>query len=110
MLQPRILVDSFELHSHNLKTFKSVIVKRAVEVIVDKQSTNIVKMWLQNNNRPTSITTKLSGRNKNERRQRTTNSTKTSHFVSSLNNLATFFLLIITLYSTTLCMAQTNGK
>lgn len=118
MLQPRILVDKLKRDSHKQRTTTVTVVDE-----INAQSTNTVdKMWFPNEHgsyccrrrRRQSIARKLDDCTNQRRQQHRTHSkttTNTSHVISSLNYLATLFILTITLYSsTTLCLAQSNGK
>lgn len=109
MLQPRILVDSLKRDSHKQRTSTVTVVDE-----LNAKSTNTVdKMWFPNacsseSRGRQSIARKLGDFTNERRQQQRRSTTKTSHVISSLNYLATFFLLTIT--CTTLCLAQSNGK
>ncbi|XP_031622419.1 uncharacterized protein LOC116340210 isoform X3 [Contarinia nasturtii] len=114
MLQPRILVGSHRTDQQTTKFNNCVAINR-------RNCKNTSKMWSQHFTKSTS--TNLNGCGINIKRRQTTaknikstaaataaarrfTSTRALNISSSLHNLATFLILAITLYSTTICMAQ----
>lgn len=129
MLQPRILVDSHRINQQTTKLkskYSAAIERRCskkTSSITTVAATPVTKMWSQSER--LKQVTATSDRNSadpsakcgfitNRRRQTTHKSAQVwspaLNISSSIYNLATFLILAITLYSSTLCMAQLSGE
>lgn len=136
MLQPRILVGSHrtdpQTTKFKIRKFKNSVannshigVQRCTDATSSLTKTNNTsmptKMWSHNDSfkcMRATATTEHDDNNSmgaNQRRRRHSNHksavwSPAINITSSIHNLATFLILAITLYSTTLCMAQLSGK
>lgn len=109
MLQPRILVGSHRTDQQHTTKINRRIYKKTS--IMYEQSDNLTTQ--------TTTTTNSGKCGINIKRRQTTNQYRSAKRFSpainitsllSLHNLATFLILAITLYSTTICMAQFSGE
>lgn len=131
MLQPRILVDSSPNHKLSLTKNLSISTKTNNKVNTGNtmwscnKTKNSISATSNNSNNTTTITTttaataanRLTARcaRKNSSngcgsQQRNYSAAMALNVTSSIHNLATFIILAVTLYSTTLCMAQLSGE